>query len=37
LGSATAETRRAMAESVIHGVLDLLDGKRPANEVKIGP
>lgn len=36
LGSATAETRRAMAEQVIQGVLDLLDDKRPPNEVKIG-
>jgi glyoxylate reductase len=34
LGSATEETRRAMAELVIDGVLGVLGGKHPWNEVK---
>ncbi len=35
LGSATAETRRAMAELVISGVLGVLAGKRPPNTVNL--
>lgn len=34
LGSATEETRRAMARLAVSGVLGLLGGKRPWNEVK---
>lgn len=34
LGSATAETRRAMAELVCEGVLGILSGKRPWNQVR---
>lgn len=33
LGSATRETRRAMAQLVVSGVLGILNGKRPPNEV----
>lgn len=36
LGSATRETRAAMAKLVIQGVLGILSGKRPWNEVDLG-
>lgn len=34
LGSATAESRKAMASLVVSGVLGILDGKAPLNEVQ---
>jgi glyoxylate reductase len=35
LGSATRETRKAMAETVLTGVLRVLNGQRPWNEVNL--
>ena len=37
LGSATETARKAMAESVISGVLQVLDGKKPKNLVRVKP